>query len=165
MDEQKAQAVGRTPEEVAWDEEFADIRRSSLGSDLRGAMLFAAKAPRALIRVPMRIVPEETTRHARAAALESFLAVRSVLSAIGDSIENVLAGSDLGTDRPPTLRGPEGTWGTGVTSGSGSGSAAGRGGSRTAPTPTATSSGKVKHIEVSDTDPIEPATGPGDLPC
>ena len=159
MEEQKAQAAGRTPEEVAWDEEFADPKRSNLGSDLRDLMVFAAKLPRALIEMPMSIVPEETTRHVRAAALESFLAVRSLLSAIGDNIESLLAGPDLGTGRPPTHKGPEGTWGTGRASGSGA--AAGRGGSRTAPTPTP---GKVTRIEVGDSAPIEPATGPGDMP-
>jgi hypothetical protein len=151
MEEQKARAAGRTPEEVAWEEEFADGRRSSLGSDLRDLLVFAARLPGALIQVPLSMVPEETTRHARAAALESFLAVRSLLSAIGDNIESMLAGTDTGPGRPPTVQGPEGTWGTGR--------AAAR-----SPSPGAASTGKVKRIEVGDSDSIEPATGPGDMP-
>ena len=151
MEEQKAQAAGRTPEEVAWDQEFAGDKRSGLGSDFRDLLVFAARLPGALIQVPLSMVPEETTRHARAAALESFLAVRTLLSAIGDNIESMLAGPDAGPTRPPTVKGPEGTWGTG------------RSAARTS-SPTAASSGKVKRIEVGDTDPIEPATGPGDMP-
>jgi hypothetical protein len=136
--EQQEGRVERTPEEVAWDEEFADTNKRGLGADLRDLFVFAARLPRALIDVPMSIVPEETARHARAAALESFLAVRSLLSTIGDNIEDMLAGS--GAADP--AKGPEGTWGTGR----------------------ATSSAKVKRIEVGGSNEIEPATGPGDMP-
>ena len=151
MEEQNPQAAERTAEEVAWDQEFAGGKRSSLGSDLRDLLVFAARLPGALIQVPLSMLPEETTRHARAAALESFLAVRTLLSAIGDNIESMLAGTDATQTRPPTVQGPAGTWGTG------------RPAPRTS-SPTASSSGKVKRIELGDTDPIEPATGPGDMP-
>jgi len=151
MEEQKAQGAQETPGEVGWDQEFPGRKKSSVGSDLRDPLVFAGRLPRALIQAPLNMVPEETTRHARAAALESFLAVRTLLSAIGDNIESMLAGPDAGPTRPPTVKGPEGTWGTG------------RSAARTS-SPTAASSGKVKRIEVGDTDPIEPATGPGDMP-
>jgi len=140
MEERETRA-GRTPEEIAWDEEFADTNKRGLTSDLRGLLAFAAKLPRALMEVPMSIIPDETARHARAAALESFLAVRSLLSAVGDNIESMLAEPGTGPGSTPTVQGPEGTWGTG----------------RAAPP------AKVKRIEVSS-ETIEPATGPGDMP-
>jgi hypothetical protein len=112
MKEQEARA-GRTPEEVAWDEEFADSNTRGLGADVRDLLVFAARLPRALIQAPMSIVPDEAARHARAAARESFLAVRTLLSAIGDKIEGILAEPGTAPSSPPTVKGPEGTWGTG----------------------------------------------------
>jgi hypothetical protein len=139
MQEQEARA-GRTPEEVAWDEEFADSNRGGVGSDLRGLLTFAVRLPVALIQVPLSMVPEETVRHARAAAFESFMAARSLFSAIGDKIESALA--EPGMDTPaPTVQGPEGTWGTG----------------RAAPP------AKVKRIEVGGNS-IDYASNPGDMP-
>ena len=56
MEEQKSQAAERTPEEVAWNQEFAGDKRSSLGSDLRDLLVFAARLPSALIQAPLNMV-------------------------------------------------------------------------------------------------------------
>src|SRR5882672_9418741 len=107
MDQTNAQNPERTAEEVAWDEEFKESRSRGMASDLGDAMRFAVRLPGALLS---GVVPDETARHAR--ARESFLALRSLLGVIGDTIEDMLAEPGA----PPnaaTVKGPPGTWGTG----------------------------------------------------
>ena len=111
-DKDKDTTSERSAEEIAWDEEFSDTRDTNLASTLGDLLVLAVKIPVAIIQMPMTLLPEETTRHARAAARESFLAVRSLLGAIGDGIENMLAEP---ADRGATVSGPAGTWGTGRT--------------------------------------------------
>jgi len=82
--------------------------------------------------MPMEMLPNETARHARAAAREGFLAVRSLLGAVADGIENLLAEP---SSKTPTVAGPAGTWGSGRHS---------------TTTPSATPPGKARRIEVSD---------------
>jgi hypothetical protein len=103
--------VERSAEEVAWDQEFSDTKDNSAPSTLRNLARLAISVPVAIIRMPMAMLPAETARHTRAAARESFLAVRSLLSAIGDRIEDAL--SEPGT---AGVSGPPGTWGTARTS-------------------------------------------------
>jgi hypothetical protein len=140
----KAYQPERTPEEVAWDEEFRDVERrsSDVASDIAGLLRFAARIPVALMQMPMAILPDESVRHARASAREGFLAVRSLFSAIADNIEEMLTDPDPATARA-TVQGPEGTWGTGRAA--------------------SASSGKVKRIELVD-EGVEPSTAPGDMP-
>jgi len=75
------------------------------------------------------MIPDETARHARAAAREGFLALRTLFGAVGDRIEEML--QEPGTTTVDTdagaVKGPPGTWGS----------------SRAA-------SSKVKRIEVDD---------------
>ena len=131
MDEKKAQDPGRTAEEVAWDEEFKESAAPGLTSDLSNLVRFAVRLPGALLS---SVVPEDTARHARAAARESFLALRSLLGAIGDNIETALY-EPASPSSTPTVKGPPGTWGTGRT---------------TQPTPIL---GKGRRIEVSEDSP------------
>jgi hypothetical protein len=152
MDESQTSSNERTPEEVAWDEEFESDAQSDLMTDLKGLAKFASRIPGALVQMPAALVPEETARHARAAARESFLALRSFLGAIGDSIEEVLAEPATTTNATATVQGPPGTWGTGRAAGN---------------TPATLSSSKVKRIEVSEEEENEgrePSTEPGDMP-
>jgi hypothetical protein len=133
----------RSDEEVAWDEEFRDERsasNSSVASAVGELLSFAVKVPIALIQVPIELLPRDTRRHARAATRESFLAVRSLLGAIGDGIESMLAEPAQTT---AGASGPSGTWGN----------------TRYSPTQesgtaTATES-KVRRIELDESD-VEP---------
>lgn len=129
MDLNKAQAFERTEEEVAWDEEFKDDKQTSATSDLTNLVRFAVRLPGAILS---NVVPEETARHARAAAREGFLAVRTLVGALADNIEEMLAEPDNRANTT-TVKGPPGTWGTGR--------------SATAPA----QRGKVAHIEVEET--------------
>ena len=106
--------VERTAEEVAWDEEFKDSERSdSVASTLGGLAALAVRIPVALVQASVELVPDETRRHTRAAARESFLAMRSLLGAMGDGIERMLTEPEDRQTRPPTtVSGPPGTWGT-----------------------------------------------------
>ncbi len=111
-------ASGRSEAEMAWDAEFANMEEPSGGGltgTLDGVAKLLIKLPAALVQLPMAILPEDTQKHARAALLESFLAVRSLLSAVGDGIEGAL--SDSG-QKKATYKGPQGTWGAGRYSGS-----------------------------------------------
>ncbi len=130
MDEQSTQSSGRTAEEIAWDEEFKEDRQPNLASDLNNLARFAVKLPGELVA---SLVPEETARHARAAVRESFLALRTLLGAIGDNIEDMLAEPGSASDAP-TVKGPPGTWGTGR------------------PTPTTRRTSQTKRIEVEETE-------------
>ncbi|MEO8287424.1 MAG: hypothetical protein ABI670_13445 [Chloroflexota bacterium] len=127
-------AYDRSDEEVSWDAEFADMDQtpasSSISSTLGDLVRLAVQVPAALIQMPMSLLPGDTAKHARAAAREGFLAVRSLLGAIGDGIENALTEP---AERKGTVAGPEGTWGNARYSG-------------TTPTPP----GKARRIEVSD---------------
>jgi len=124
----------RTQEEVSWDAEFANMndKRGSgyprLLNDMTRAM---TRVPGAVARMPMDVIPDETTMHARAAVREGFLAIRSLLSAIADGVEGML-GEPSGNKT--TVSGPQGTWGSGRHSSSAS----------------STPPGKARRIEVSD---------------
>jgi hypothetical protein len=99
----------RSAEEIAWDREFNDTR-DSITATVSDLAKLAVRVPVALIRMPSVMLPPDTRRHARAAARESFLAVRSLMSAIGDRIEDMLA--EPAVDTRGTVGGPPGTWGT-----------------------------------------------------
>jgi hypothetical protein len=126
----------RTEEEVAWDAEFGtpgSTRDNNVTGFMADVARFAIQVPVALVQMPMALLPNDTSRHARSALREGFLAVRSLLGAIGDGIENLLAEPSSG--RRSTVAGPPGTWGTGRQS------------------QTLTTPGKVKRIEVQDEVP------------
>jgi hypothetical protein len=117
MDDTKSNTTGsasrRSEEEMAWDAEFANMEEPKEGGvkgTLESVATMLVKLPAALVQLPMAILPEETQKHARAAVLESFLALRSLLSAVGDGIEGAF--SEAG-DKKGTVRGPQGTWGSG----------------------------------------------------
>jgi hypothetical protein len=116
MDDMKSSNSGayeRSDEELSWDAEFANMdERKSRGYPQMLADLgkLVVQVPVALVQMPMSLLPQDTAKHARAAAREGFLAVRSLLGAIGDSIENVLAEPG---EKKPTVAGPAGTWGSG----------------------------------------------------
>jgi hypothetical protein len=137
-DQDKNPEIERSDEEIAWDEEFADTPRDSnvLGT-LGDLARLVVQVPVALVQMPMNMLPQDTRRHARAAVREGFLAVRSLLSAVGDGIEEILA-EPAGSATPTTVRsGPPGTWGTAP--------------SEQSPFATGTlSSSKVKRIELSE---------------
>jgi hypothetical protein len=128
-------AYDRSDEELSWDAEFADMDEpttSSYTAMLADLARLIVQVPAAVIQMPMSLLPEETAKHARAAAHEGFLALRSLLAAIGDSIESVLV-EPSGKAATPTVAGPTGTWGT-----------ARHGNTSTIPP------GKARRIEVSD---------------
>lgn len=102
----EAAADLRSEEEVAWDKEFQDDKNMSLPEAVADMLKLVVKVPVAILQMPLSIIPEETAQHTRAAVRETFLAFRSLLGAIGDGIESILA------DPEPTS-GPDGTWGTG----------------------------------------------------
>jgi hypothetical protein len=141
--------VERSEEEVAWDKEFKEEKDLGLTSAIADLVKLAVKVPVAIIQMPMNIIPQETARHTRAAFRETFLAFRSLLGAIGDGIENMLAEP---AEKPATVRGPEGTWGTARTASSATGS-----------TTSATSTGgRLKPIEWSDDDTPDIPAGIGE---
>jgi hypothetical protein len=120
----------RTEEEVAWDAEFGTpgaFRNSEIPGVVADLAKLAVQVPVAIMQMPFAMLPNDTARHARAAVREGFLAVRSLLGAIGDGIESMLTDTSGGTSR--TVAGPPGTWGT----------------ARQAP-----ASAKVQRIEVQD---------------
>jgi hypothetical protein len=131
----------RTEEEVVWDAEFGTpgaSRDSNIPGVLADLAKLAVQLPVALVQMPLAMLPDDTARHARSAVREGFLAVRSLLAAIGDGIEDLLA--DPEARKRSTVAGPQGTWGSGR---------------QAAPT------GKLKRIEVQDevseTGAVEPA--------
>ena len=141
MDERytDTQAAGaRSAEEAAWDEEFNNTRgRTGVGSTLGEVAKLTVQVPGAVASMTASIFPQDTRRHARAAVREGFLAVRSLLGAIGDGIESALSDRDApGSARQPlTTSGPAGTWGTAP--------------STTSPTPTGA---RARRIEIADFD-------------
>ncbi len=138
----KDSATERSAEEIAWDEEFRDNKDNGVASVLSDLLVLAVKAPSALIQMPMSLLPEETARHSRAAAREGFLAVRSLLGAIGDGIENLLAEPE--GKAGAAVQGPPGTWGT----------------ARQKPSASSAASSKVKRIEIGgDAEPPAPVEG------
>jgi hypothetical protein len=133
-------ASERTADERAWDAEFREEQpQSGWASDVKGLVKFAVRLPVALIQMPMALVPDETARHARRAAHESFLAFRTLMSAMGDGIERMLE-QPADAPVPGEVQGPAGTWGT---------------------APAAHTSPKVKKVEIMDDSSDLPA---GDLP-
>jgi hypothetical protein len=137
--------VERSEEEVAWDKEFKEDKDLRLTSAIADLVKLAVKVPVAIIQMPMSIIPQETARHTRAAFRETFLAFRSLLGAIGDGIENILAEP---AEKPATVSGPDGTWGT----------------ARTASSTTGVEStgSKLKPIEWSDDDTLDSTPGVGE---
>ena len=100
----------RSAEEIAWDQEFADTKSGNdLASTVTDLLALAVKIPLAIIQMPVNMLPTDTRRHARAAVREGFLAARSLVGAIGDGIEGMLADP---SDAPAPISGPPGTWGT-----------------------------------------------------
>jgi len=132
-------AYDRSDEELSWDAEFADMdepRTSSYTAMLADLGRLIVQVPAAVIQMPMGLLPEDTARHARAAAREGFLALRSLLAAVADSIESVLA-EPSGKASTPTVAGPTGSWGT---------APHGNTSSASSPIPP----GKARRIEISD---------------
>ena len=108
-------AKPRSEEEISWDAEFADMeepKSSGMAGTLGDVAKTIAQLPAAIVQLPMALLPEETRKHARTAVLESFLAVRSLLSAAGDGIEGMLGGQGSAGRGKSAPYGPEGTWGT-----------------------------------------------------
>jgi hypothetical protein len=139
-DKSKDRSIERSAEEVAWDAEFSDTKENDAASTLTDFARLAISVPMAIIRMPMEMLPAETARHTRAAARESFLAVRSLLSAIGDRIEDAL--SEPGS---AGVSGPAGTWGTARTSS------------------TSTPSSKAKRISIEEGDGADTAASVGGM--
>jgi hypothetical protein len=128
----------RSAEEAAWDEEFNNTRgRTGVGSTLGEVAKLSVQVPGAVASMTASMFPQDTRRHARAAVREGFLAVRSLLGAIGDGIESALSDKDAtGSARQPlSTSGPAGTWGTAPSAAS--------------PTPTGA---RARRIEISDLD-------------
>jgi hypothetical protein len=97
----------RSAEEKAWDEEFRQPKNDIVRGVGELAKL-AVQIPVTIIQMPFRLIPEETTNHGRAAVREGFLAFRSLLGALGDGIERILADP---TGEKPEGAIPDGTWG------------------------------------------------------
>jgi hypothetical protein len=136
--ESYASEYERSAEEVAWDQEFAEPKKNDFLSGVSEFAKLAVQVPVTIVTTPFRLIPEETTRHGRAALREGFLAVRSLLGAVGDGIERLLA--DPG-EQAPEAGGPDGTWGTRHEARKQGGSATG---------------GKARRIELSDSDETSP---------
>lgn len=135
--EKMSDPTQRSAEEIAWDQEFSDTKESNAATMLSDLARLAVQVPVAILQMPMNMLPDETAQHARAAAREGFLAVRSLLGAIGDGIENMLAEPGQGgTNANASASGPPGTWGTA------------RYGSQS---PTTATSTRLKRISVDDT--------------
>jgi len=139
----------RSAEEIAWDEEFDSTKGSNdFAATLSDLLALAIKIPIAVVQMPINMLPTDTRRHARAAVREGFMAARSLVSALGDGIENMLADPE---DSPAPVSGPPGTWGTArygsQQSRSGGGAEAG--------------SSKVKRIEFDDEETEGPPPGEG----
>ena len=101
--------IERSAEEVAWDQEFGEPKKNDVMSVVGELAALAVKVPVTIISMPLQLIPQETRRHSRAAVRESFLAVRSLLGAVGDGIESILADPE---ERAAAPGGPDGTWGS-----------------------------------------------------
>ena len=138
----------RSAEEIAWDEEFAETKEGNdFVTTMSDLLALAIKIPVAIVQIPINMLPSDTRRHARAAVREGFLAARSLVGAIGDGIENMLADP---SDSPAPVSGPPGTWGTARHSPQQSRASSGA----------EASSGKVKRIELEDEE-APPGEGRG----
>jgi hypothetical protein len=152
MDERytDTQAAGtRSAEEAAWDEEFNNTReRTGVSSTIGERAKLTVQVPGAIGSMTASMFPHDTRKHARAAVRESFLAVRSLLGAIGDGIENALSDKDTPTNmrQPLTTSGPPGTWGTAPSSTG----------------PLTTTSSRARRIEIADLDATPTSTGDED---
>src|SRR5260370_35443182 len=96
-------AYERSDEELSWDAEFADMdepRTTSYTAMLADLAKLIVQVPAAVIQMPMALLPEETARHARAAAREGDLALRSPLPAIGGGNGKVLPTQPAPTTTP-----------------------------------------------------------------
>lgn len=115
LNEEKTNSADeRSEEEISWDAEFADMeepKSPGVTGTLADLAKMIAQVPAALVQLPMALLPEDTQKHARTALLEGFLAVRSLLDAVGDGIEGALGGQSSGGSKAAPY-GPEGTWGT-----------------------------------------------------
>lgn len=98
----------RSAEEVAWDEEFREPKKNDIVRGVGDLAKLAVQIPVTILQMPFRLIPEETTRHGRAAVREGFMAFRSLLGAVGDGIERVLADP---TEEKSEEAVPDGTWG------------------------------------------------------
>ena len=119
MDDLKYDSMGsakpRSDEEISWDAEFADMeepKKSGVVGTIGDVVKTIVQLPATIVQLPMALLPEETRKHARAAVLESFLAVRSLVSAAGDGVEGMLGGEGRAARSKAAPFGPEGTWGT-----------------------------------------------------
>ncbi|MBF6611797.1 MAG: hypothetical protein IVW55_01550 [Chloroflexi bacterium] len=146
MNDSAENNANRSAEEIAWDEEFSNMKGSSPGiaAGMADLLALAVKVPAALLQMPLNMLPPEAARHARTAAREGFLAVRSLLDALGDGIEDLLAEPD--DQSSSTVSGPQGTWGTARQS-----------------TVPVVPSGKAKKIEVSDDSTPAVAISPAEM--
>jgi len=140
MDDTRSAAEERSDEEVAWDKEFQDEKQEGLGSAIVDIVKLAVKVPIALLQMPLSLIPQETARHTRAAFRETFLAFRSLLSAVGDGIESALS--------EPDNAGPDGTWGAGPSHRAASSSSAGS-------ATTSSTGSRSRRIEWSDEETTE----------
>ena len=150
MDDLKKEQMDteRSAEEIAWDQEFEETRSGSdFVSTISDLLALAVKIPVAIIQMPINMLPTDTRHHTRSAVREGFLAVRSLIGAIGDGIENMLSDP---TDSPAPVSGPPGTWGTARYS-----SQQSRAGGSTEASP-----GKAKRIEIEDEE-APPGEGRG----
>ena len=142
MDERytNTQAAGaRSAEEAAWDEEFNNTRqRTGVSSTVGELARLTVQVPGAVASMTASMFPQDTRKHARAAMREGFLAVRSLLGAIGDGIEDALSDRDTpaSTRQPLTTSGPAGTWGT----------------APSATGPLSPTSSRARRIEIADLD-------------
>ncbi len=139
-------AAERSGEEVAWDQEFAEESNMGFASGIADMAKLTVKVPVAILQMPLSLIPEETARHTRAALRETFLAFRSLLGALGDGIENMLADP---AENPATVSGPTGTWGTGRSTQS-----------KSTSTAAASTGGRARRIELSDSDVAGPTAMP-----
>ena len=151
-------AGSRSAEEAAWDEEFNNTReRSGVGSTLGEVAKLTVQVPGAVASMTASMFPQDTRRHARAAVREGFLAVRSLLGAIGDGIESALSDRDApgSTRQPLTTSGPAGTWGTAP-------SAASPAPARTAPpAPTVLTAKRSRSVNAQPRSPTGPCPDTG----
>lgn len=98
----------RSAEEVAWDKEFSEPKKNDFLNGVSEFAKLAVQIPVTIVTLPFKLIPEETTRHGRAAVREGFLALRSLLGAAGDGIERMLIDP---SDEIASPEGPDGTWG------------------------------------------------------
>lgn len=150
--DQTESGAERSGEEVAWDQEFAapSNTATNVSSTLSDLAKLVVQVPTAIVHTMGVMFPEDTRRHARAAARESFLAMRSLLGAAGDGIESLLAESEAGGKPQATVSGPAGTWGTAKATGG---------------TSAADTSSKARRIAIDEDSGVETGTSTGATPA